>query len=417
MRLFGFGAKLERGMSRPSGHIHTSQLIQIALKNLFYKSLRTSLTIMGVMIGVGAVLFLLAFGFGLRNVVQDQVVDSNSIRSIDVLSAKSQLIKLDSAMVGQIKQMNNVETVARLYNEAGKTKYGNSTIETVLYGADQSYLDLVNYKKVAGAAPRFTGEGQVFVNLAYTQAIGIKNPEELIGKQVDVDYKLRKLAAERDQDRLQTYSGKIVGVLDSGSGAEVYIPSSAFENAGAISTSQIKVLVTSKGRVAEVRKKIESLGLVTTSPLETLDQINQVFAFLNLLFLGFGSIGLVIAILGMFNTLTISLLERTKEIGLMVTLGARRRDIRRLFMVEAVGLSLIGGIAGCVSAFLLSIIVNAILNSLAQKRGVSGSFSVFSFSAPLLLITLGASVVLGLLVVYLPAKRAASINPIEALKN
>ena len=84
---------IKRSVSLPSGSIRNRMLVDIALKNLFYKRLRTSLTIMGVMIGVGAVLFLLAFGFGLRNVVSNQVVDSNSIRTIDVLSAKSQLVK------------------------------------------------------------------------------------------------------------------------------------------------------------------------------------------------------------------------------------------------------------------------------------------------------------------------------------
>ncbi|MBP9738795.1 ABC transporter permease [Candidatus Saccharibacteria bacterium] len=408
--------KIERGHNRASGSVRTIQLVDIALKNLFYKRLRTTLTIIGVMIGVGAVLFLLAFGYGLRNVVKDQVVDSNSIRTIDVTTVKSQLIALDEDTVSTIQDMQGVSSVARIYNEAGKTSYGNSTIESVLYSTDQSYLDLANYKKVAGAPAKFVKGTEVFVNNAYVQAIGIKNPDQVIGKSIKLEYKLNKLT-DTEPDKLHVYKSEIAGVLDTGSGAEIYISSKVFLDTGATNASQLKILVDRKDDVAAVRDKTESLGLITTSPLETLDQINQVFAFLNILFLGFGSIGLVIAVLGMFNTLTISLLERTKEIGLMITLGARRRDIRRLFMIEAVGLSFIGGLAGSLGAFLISRIVDLVLNRLAQSRGVSETFTVFSFQPGLLLGTLCFSILLGLFVVYIPAKRAADTNPIEALKN
>lgn len=418
MKILNKDISLKKGVSLPSGSVRFSQLIDIALKNLFYKRLRTILTISGVMIGVGAVLFLLAFGFGLRNVVQDQVVDSNSIRTIDISTIKSELVQLDNDTIESISGMQGAESTARLYNEAGTTKFRGSSLETVLYGADQQYLNLLNYKTVAGRPATFQKPTDIFVNTAYVQAIGISDPNAIIGQSISIDFRLKKLTkSEKLADLPQSYTGKVQAVLDTGSGAEMYIASSVFTDAGADYASQLKVLADRKDSVPELRKKIEALGLVTTSPLETLDQINQIFAFLNILFLGFGSIGLTIAILGMFNTLTISLLERTKEIGLMITLGARRKDIRRLFMVEAVGLSLLGGLAGSIGAFTLSRIIDYVLNNLARSRGVSGSFTVFSFSAPLLIGTISFSILLGMIVVYLPAKRAANTNPIEALKN
>ena len=407
---------IKRDASPAIGRVRTIELVEIALKNLFYKRLRTTLTIVGVMIGVGAVLFLLAFGFGLRNVVQNQVVDSSSIRTIDVTTIKSQLVQLNSDTVNTISGIGGVNSVSRVYNEASTANFGNSKLETVLYGADQSYLDLINYKKLAGAVTKFVKPTDVFVNSSYVQAIGVKKNGDVLGKKVSFSYRLNKLT-NTNQDKIHTFDGQITGVIDTGSGAEIYVDSSVFENAGAVNASQLKVLVDNKGNVAGVRKKVEAMGLITTSPLETLDQINQVFAFLNILFLGFGSIGLVIAVLGMFNTLTISLLERTKEIGLMITLGARRRDIRRLFIIEAVGLSFIGGITGSFVAFLFSRGVDFVLNSLARSRGVADSFTVFSFQPSLLAGTVVFSIFLGLIVVYIPAKRAASTNPIEALKN
>src|SRR5206468_3453072 len=110
------------------------------------------------------------------------------------------------------------------------------------------------------------------------------------------------------------------------------------------------------------RKQIESMGFLTTSPIDTIEQINQMFKFFNVLLAGFGAIGMIVAVLGMFNTLTISLLERTKEVGLMITLGGRNRDMRKLFIFEAVLLSVAGAVIGIVSAIILGQIINLVMN-------------------------------------------------------
>ncbi len=420
---------LKKNVNEAKGTIRWSLLIDIAFKNLFYKKLRTSLTIIGVVIGVGAVVFLLAFGFGLRDVVTRQVVDSNSIRTIDVESAKSQLVTLNQETIGKITQIEDVTDVSRVYSVAGNTTYGNSQIESVLYGVDQEYLDLANVKLSAGQPPQFKNADDIFVNTSYAKAIGISDSKDLIGKELEVSLEapVPQLAEEAENNDTGPESavatkevvikGKVASVFETGSGSELYVSSNIFDDFGFEDASQLKVLVDRKEQVVEAQKKIEALGLITVSPLSTLEQINQVFGFLNLLFLGFGGIGLIIAVLGMFNTLTISLLERTKEIGLMITLGARKKDILRLFVVEAVGLSMIGGALGVVVAYGISRIADVVLNGFARSRGVTDTFTIFAFKPVLILAVFVFSALLGLLVVYFPAKRAANINPIEALKS
>lgn len=422
MSWFSGGQKVERDVSLPHGSIRWPLLIEIAFKNLFYKKLRTTLTIMGVIIGVGAVVFLLAFGFGLRGVVTNQVVDSNTIRAIDVESAKSQLVQLNQKTTDNISQLQHVTSAIKIYSVAGTTDYQNSNIESVVYAVDVPYFKITNFSLAEGKAPAFNETGDIYINTSYAKAIGVDNYKDLVGKPITLQYPLpENVIKERSKagikEKEAELNGTVAGVFETGSGAEVYISSKVFEDIGFQSASQLKVLVDEKENVADVQKQIEALGLVTNSPLSTLEQINQVFAFLNLLFLGFGGIGLIIAILGMFNTLTISLLERTKEIGLMMTLGARKKDIRRLFMVEAVGLSLIGGLLGAFTAFILSRITDFILNKFAQGRGVSESFSIFSFHLELLALVFAFSALLGLAVVYFPAKRAANTNPIDALRS
>jgi len=407
-------------MSQPHGSIRWTAIVDIALKNLFYKRLRTSLTILGVVIGVGAVVFLLAFGFGLRDVVTKQVVDSNSIRTVDIESAKSQLITLNERTVSQIRDVAHVEELSRIYSVPASTSYNNSSTESVLYAVDKVYLKLVSPKVAAGKPLRFTDDGQVFINTSYAKLIGQDNYQKLLGQKLTVSFKA-PLTTDNEGNTTQSqpiaHTGNIAGVLETGNGAEIYISSNVITAKGGANASQVKVLVDKKENVPNVQKNIEALGLVTNSPLSTLEQINQVFVFLNLLFLAFGGIGLIIATLGMLNTLTISLLERTREIGLMITLGARRRDIRRMFLVEALGLALIGGIIGLFVAFIMSTLANIVLNNFARSRGVSETFSVFTYTPQMIFVVLLFSSILGILVVYYPAKRAADTNPIDALRS
>jgi len=418
MRILNRFSRIKSDVALPSGSVSFFLLADIAFKNLFYKKLRTTLTIGGVIIGVGAVIFLLAFGFGLRDVVSKQVVDSSSIRTIDVNPAKANLVTLDSENIGRIKRTSGVVTVAPVYYYAGKVVYAKAQSEAVVYGAGQEYLSLTNFKRIAGKLPNFNDNPEaLFVSSAYVKSLGETQPEKIIGKELTVTISIKTDTDAGAQKKDLVYKGQVAGVIENGSGSEVYMSDTIFTKAGIDKASQLKVLVGDKKDVPNVQKKIESLGFTSTSPLQTLDQINQIFGILNIMFLGFGGIGLIIAILGMFNTLTISLLERTKEIGLMIALGARSRDIRRLFVIEAVGLAVIGGTLGIAGAYLLSFGINYVLNRLAHSRGVVDIFSVFSFPSWLILSTIGFSALLGLLVVYLPARRAARINPIEALKS
>lgn len=125
---------------------------------------------------------------------------------------------------------------------------------------------------------------------------------------------------------------------------------------------------------------------------------------------------MIVAVLGMFNTLTISLLERTKEIGLMVALGARSIDMRRLFVFEALFLSLFGSIIGIIGAFVLGQIVNIAMNQFASHRGVQDSFNLFAYPPLVVGGVIVFMAIVGLVVVYIPARHAEKINPIDALR-
>jgi putative ABC transport system permease protein len=397
------------------GTVKFSILASIALSNLLAKKLRTGLTVFGIAIGIGAIFFLLTFGLGLQQLVTNEVIGNRSVKTVDVKSGNSKILKIDDIALERIGNIPNIDKVGKAYFYPGSYKVSSSESDSIVYGVDDYYQGLMYMNIVAGnlltANPK---QAEAVLNKAALQSIGISNnPAEIVGKKIEVTVPLGK-ADEKLKPIKKQFT--VVGVIDSGSGAEIFISDSIFRAAGVPAYNQLKVGAKSVDDIQQIRSQIESLGFETDSPVDTIEEINQVFRFFTLILIGFGSIGMIVAVLGMFNTLTISLLERTKEIGLMFALGARSVDMRRLFMFEAFFLSIFGSAIGMFGAFVIGRIVNIVMNAFASRRGVQDSFDVFAYPAYVIVGVFAFMVIVGLIVVYLPARRAEKINPIDALR-
>jgi putative ABC transport system permease protein len=393
--------------------IPLSLLAYIAWKNLTHKKLRSLLTVFGVIIGIGAICFLLSFGIGLRELVTNEVVGGYTANSIEVTSTNSKVISLDEKNVDRIKSLPNIGKFGKSFYSAGSLSYKKSEVDSIVYGIDSNYQELSDLKTING---RLLKEGDInaaLVNSNSLKSIGIKNPKEALNSSID----LKIPYTNKDGSRKEIEkSFQIVGVLDSGDSNEIFIPSHIFETAGINIYSQLKISTTKSDYLPKLRKQIESYGFETSSPIDTVQQINEIFRFFTAMLVGFGGIGMIVAVLGMFNTLTISLLERTKELGLMITLGGRNRDMKRLFILEAVILSLVGAVSGIALSMAIAFLANSIMNNFAHSRGVTESFTLFVFPPWLVLGLILFMILVGLVVVYFPAKRAEKINPIDALR-
>jgi putative ABC transport system permease protein len=388
-------------------------LISIAIKNLLAKRLRTSLTLLGIVIGVGAVVFLVSLALGLHSVVNQQVIGSKSVNSIDVTTPNATTILLNNTNVNKINQFAHVASVAPAYILAGKISYQGSQSDTVVYGTDNQYINLSALKFTAGTHT-LQKTNDAIVNTALLNLIGQTDAHAALNKKLTVQTTIN--LANDSQKTITSYL-QVTGVVNTGAGAEVYLNGQVFTNAATAQYGQLKVLADNRKNVPALRQQINGLGLTTVSPLDTLSQINTIFTIFTFVVIGFGGIGMVIAILGMFNTLTISLLERTSEIGLMITLGARKADVKRLLIFEALLLSICGGFGGIVAAWVIGEVINLLLTQYANSKGVEGMIQVFSVTPLLILATIVLTIVVGLLVSFYPARRAARINPIDALRH
>ncbi len=386
----------------------------MAWRNLVTKKLRSFLTILGVVIGIGAIFFLLSLGLGLQGLVTNEIIGNQSVKSVDITSPNSRILKLDKDAADKIDNLPHVDMLGASYSFAGSLKFNNSEVDTIVYGVDTNYQKLTDLTVTEGRLLTKDDVNAVFVNKAALQAIGINDVKKVIDQQLHLKIPLEE-HKEGEPDAIEQ-SFKVVGVIDSGAGSEVFISSVLFDQAGVDQYAQVKLITDDTANISPLRKQIESMGFETTSPVDTIDQINQIFKYFNVVLVGFGAIGMIVAVLGMFNTLTISLLERTREIGLMVALGGRHKDMRILFILEAVLLSLIGSIIGIALAMMAGEAVNFGMNKLASGRGVTDSFDLFATPLWLIFGLIGFMVLVGVVVVLLPARRAERINPIDALR-
>ncbi len=406
---------MKKRNSTDKATVKLSILATISLSNLTHKKLRTGLTVFGIAIGIGAVYFLLSFGIGLQRLVTEEVIGNQSIKTIDVVSSNSAIVKLDDIASQRISAIANVSETGKAYYFPGSFKISGSESDAIVYGVDAGYQNLTLLNLIEGKLlPDSDKPNGIVINKAALEAIGLaSNPGEVINKTLKVVVPLKSV-----DPSLGTLTKEfvIVGVIDSGSGSEVFIAETNFKEKGVPYLTQLKVGTKEISDIQNIRSQIESFGFETTSPSDTLEEINNVFRFLNYILVGFGGIGMIVAVLGMFNTLTISLLERTKEIGLMVALGARSIDMKRLFLFEAIFLSLFGAILGISGAFIIGRVVTVVMNVLAANRGVEDRFELFANPPLLILSMLVFMLAVGLAVVYLPAKRAERINPIDALR-
>ena len=392
---------------------------KIATKNLWSHKLRTLLTVAGVAIGIGAIIFLVSFGYGLEKLVTQQVANFNAFTVIDVPSASNKTIDMDDVAIDKIAGFGNVVKVAPVGSIAGKVKKedSTSTSETVVIGATADYWKMADTIADKGNLPKEGNE--VLVNQPVLTLMG-ENENSIIGKTIKLDLLVPPEMASKPNDGkvklVENIELKVVGYSKSDKESMVMVPLDLLKKNGMAEYSAMKIKVKEKENVDAVRRQIEGIGFDTEYVGDTVNQIQQVFSLFRVVMGAFGLIALIVAALGTFNTLTISLLERTREVGLFKALGMRNKDIYKLFLAESIYIGIFGGILGLLIGLGIGDILNSVLAYLADKSGAD-KISVFITPGTFVAWTALFSLFVGFLTGWYPARRAVKISALDALRN
>ena len=391
-----------------------------AIQNVWSNKLRTFLTMLGIIIGVMAVIVIVGLGNGMTKSMRDSfsALGTNTL-SIQVWGYGSRTITADDMYKITDKNKDLISAVSPQIDFSNNTpKVGTTTYRygTNVYGVDESYTGMKNYTIAKGRGLQYMDikdNKQVCVIGAYLNRVAYGG--QAVGQTI----------------KLGAYKFRIVGVLEAkvtdetmqqGSDDDcIYLPyTTAMRLSNTSSPNSFIAIMQDENRANEAKSALES-GLYDLlksdnayyiySASEWLEEMNNMINMVIIILTGIASISLLVGGIGIMNIMLVSVTERTREIGIRKALGAKERVILAQFVVEAATTSALGGVLGIVLGYIVSMAANRILPMISSGIDVTVSPSFNSIA-----VAFGISVGIGVLFGYLPARRAARLNPIEALR-
>ena len=390
-----------------------------AIQNVWSNKLRTFLTMLGIIIGVMAVIVIVGLGNGMTQSMRDSfsAMGTNTL-SINIWGYGSRTVTVEDVYAIGTKNPDLIRSISPQIDFSSNTpKVGTTTYR---------------YSNVAGVDENFTS----MKNYTVAQGRGLQYMDMKDNKQVCVigDYLNRVAYGGRGVGqtiKLGPYKFRIVGVLNAkvnntsmqqGSDDDcVYLPYTiAMRLSNTAMASSYIAIMSDESKANEAKAVVEASltdlfksdsAFYVYSASEWLEEMNNMINMVIVVLTGIASISLLVGGIGIMNIMLVSVTERTREIGIRKALGAKERVILSQFVVEAATTSALGGVLGIVLGYIVSMAANHVLPMISSDIDVTVSPSFNSIA-----VAFGISVFIGVLFGYLPAKRAARLNPIEALR-
>lgn len=418
MNLFN---KLGNSKKRVESSISDWDLGEISLSHLMEKKSRTLITVLGMGIGIGFITFLLSLGYGIENLVIDEMAELEERRQITISPIIGSEVVLDSERYELVKSVDGIANVYPLINIATTLYYGDSQTDVVAYGVGSSYLDAIKVVYLDGR--NFSeSEKELVLGDEVLNMLGVEG-EKIINDKLFLEFipvgEENIASTPGEGDVSGEYDSKIdysvSGITINSGSPIIYFPIEHAKELGITEYSELLVELDEKTDMVTVRKEIETFGMKTSSVMDTVSEVEAMFGYLRLILAVIGAVAFIIAILGMVNTLIVSLMERTREVGLLKSIGMRSNEIQRLFINEAMLISFSGGVAGVFLGMLGGLLVSLVFSIISMSKG--GEY-IFVSKIPILLILtiLFVCVILGYITGLYPSKRAVRMSPLDALR-
>ena len=388
----------------------------LAVKNILSSKTRTLLTMLGIVIGVAAVIVIVGLGNGLEKYMTDSFSGLGTNTLTVSVSSRGSTRSLSVDDMYDIVEENSqyLDLCSPTVTMPGMVKIGSDTLSaTSVQGVSEEYLDIAGLTVESGR------------NLLYSDMVS-RTRVCVVGAYLNLAYFGGSAVGQTLRVYGQSYT--IVGVLaqqedileEGGSDDCLYLPyTTAARVAGEVSSYTITMV--DENYIDESVTALESAlyavfasdsYYTVTSMAEMVETMTSMINILVGVLAGIAAISLVVGGIGIMNIMLVSVTERTREIGIRKSLGAKGRDIRGQFIIEAGTTSAIGGVIGILLGILLANVFTAVVGMVMPT---AEGFAAIP-SAGGILVSFGVSVGIGVLFGYLPANKAAKLNPIDALR-
>jgi len=378
---------------------------------------RTWLTILGISVGISAVVFLVSLGYGLQKIILEKIVFSQALLSLTVTPIND-TIQITNDRLLSLQHIDHVTNVAPLVSFNGQVTIGQVNGNVEVRAANASYFDYAGVSTVSGALYAEDKPTDALVSEAVLRLMGITDEAKVISQ----PFKLRIIpntlsGSTSTQDVINIPAEyRVVGVVRDSQNSFIYVPLKELSKSVVMDHyDQVQVKVDDSKNLLSVKDQVIAIGYQVQSLQDTVDQANKIFQIFQIVLGLFGAVALVVSGIGMFNTMTVTLLERTNEIGIMRALGASKLAISTMFICESMILGLLGGVTGIILGIIGANILNTIVNSVAVRFGGT-SAGLFYYPLWFLTAVIIISTAIGFLSGVYTARRAAIMDPLEALR-
>jgi len=424
------------------------KIAQLALAGLRRAPLRVLLTTLGVAIACGAMVSMVAFALGLQRQAETPFRLLDLFKNIQVSPRKAEGSRpaavLDDDAMDRMERIPHVEVVYPDIRIKGiKLRHGDkaTTALALALPPEAMFFGAAEEMVVAGQFFSRTLQPEAVIGRRLVRELGFDSPQQAVGSTVTLEAAgLLPTDATTFTFREEKLEVTIVGVFDMpplmpGHAQQVILlpvelmkqiprlpDRSALEllrgGTGALDVGYrgATVRVQKPSHLAEVEAAIRKMGFTTRTVLSQYEEMRMFFVFMEVLLASVGTVALVVAALGIVNTLLMSVMERYQEIGIYKALGASDGDLVVLFLTEAGIIGLAGGLGGLALGRGVSWLLEIGVNYYARAQGVTAHLALFGFPGWLLAVAVVFAIVVSVLAGVYPAWRAARIDPIRVLR-
>lgn len=431
-------------------------LLTTAFLNLWRRKLRAFLTVLGMIIGVASIVVMVSLGIGIKQATIESFAGTGSLTTIRVNSwsyvsmgngaGSSRQKDLNKKAIATFKKIEGVQAVMPLIETYGIIKSGQYVVDTSILGVTKEQAEMFNITLAEGDFPGAGGSTTYEIALGawtlqsffspdnYRQAIDRNgNPKITKDSRMQITFDYRNIykqmamaigddgSGEPQDPPGEFYKLKVTGIMDQGNNDFSYYSimdasqlerlakaNKAYTNYDSSKYQTVLVKCKDISDVKSVKNAISEMGYGTYSLQDAVEMAENSTKNVQYLLGAIGGVALLVAAIGIMNTMMMSIFERTKEIGIIKVLGCRIDNIAGLFLAEAAYIGLFGGALGMGLSFGISALLNVFLAS-SGMRSIIPAYLVFG--------AVGFSIIVALVAGMYPAIRAMKLSPLAAIRN